>query len=196
MRKIIGFEGTKGVGKTTQRELLKEYLSGDAYIIPELNEVSPLKETIKSWKEKGSKIFTLEDITCFAKARAETQKRIISKANSDNILMDRTIYTGMVLESGLVDMSKIEEVNQSYGVIYPDTCIVFDCDPMECLKRIDVRREIFGKYSHRASDETFEEISRIRSLYQKLAKQKNLNLIDSSGDLFYVHERILESLGI
>jgi len=42
-RKIICLEGIVGAGKTTQIELLYKELSPNCYLIPELNEISPMR---------------------------------------------------------------------------------------------------------------------------------------------------------
>ena len=198
---IISLEGMVGSGKTTQIQLLDTHLSPDCYLIPELNQFSPMIQAIERWKirlQERNKTygFEREDIIDLSQARAETQKKLLGKIrNHKYVLMDRSIYTSMVFEYDPVSMEEIKQINLDKGVIVPHQCIVLECPIKEALKRVDERRIYVGKYSHRAPHETKEFITRTRNLYRELARENDsIFLINSSYNPQQVFLNILEVL--
>src|SRR3989344_5567018 len=95
-KKVICLEGIVGAGKTTQVELLYNKLSPNCYLIPELNEISPMKEVREDLKKIGRiSNMTNQDVLKIIKAKGLIHQRLLSKSNSHLVLMDRGIYTGM-----------------------------------------------------------------------------------------------------
>ncbi len=191
-KEVICLEGIVGAGKTTQIELLYDKLSPNCFLIPELNEISPMKEVREELKRTGRiSNMTNQDVLNIIKARGKIHRRLLSESNSYIVLMDRGIYTGMVFESGENDMWKVEEASRKEGVIIPDLCFILYCDSAKALERIDERRIRVGKYKHRAFHENAEYIERTKERYFEIVKQRPAILIETSGCKEEIHNKIM-----
>lgn len=187
MSVIISFDGIGGSGKSTQVQRLNTYFSPNSYLVPELNEHPVMQAAIGAWRQKTkdreAPQFDLTDITRLAIARAQSQKDYLSQAKNPSwIFMDRGVYTALVYESGQVSMDEIEQVNRVQGAIFPNLCILLDCDIKEALARIDERRRQVWRYNARAAHETEEILAERRRLYQELAERKRglIKIVDSN----------------
>lgn len=191
-KKIICLEGIVGAGKTTQIELLYSNFSPNCYLIPELNEISPMKELREELKTSGRiSRMTREDVIKIIEVRGQIHQRLLNKANSSLIFMDRGIYTGMVFESGPLSMWDVEEMSKVAGVIVPDICLILHCSAEKALERVDERRVRVGKYKHRAFHENEVYINRTKERYFEIAKHKPAVLVDTSGSKDEVQEKIM-----
>lgn len=185
MSQIISLEGISGSGKSSQVSFIYTLFKPDISIVPELNQFSPLKEVILEWRERqaleGKVFFSEQDIFRLAKARAQTQERIISKLKTSKIIMDRSVYTSLVYEQGSMEMKEIEKINRKEGVIFPDICFVLDCEPDTALSRINQRRNLSATYKSASIHETIAELNKRRKGYLSLIKEyPRLYLIDAN----------------
>ena len=194
-KKVICLDGIVGAGKTTQIELLYNEFSPDCYLMPELNEISPMKEVREDLKKTGRiSNMSNQDVLRLIKARGEIHQRLLPESNSHLVLMDRGIYTGMVFESGEMDMWEVEQANKKGGVIVPDLCFILYCSSTKALERVDERRIRIGKYQHRAFHENTEYIEKTKERYFEIAKQRPAILIDTSGSKEEIHKRLMEEV--
>ncbi len=194
-KKVICLEGIVGAGKTTQMELLYDRFSPNCYLMPELNEISPMKEVREDLKKTGRiSNMTNQDVLKLIRARGEIHQRLLPESNSHLILMDRGIYTGMVFESGPMNMWEVEEESKKEGVIIPDLCFILYCSSAEALERVDERRIRVGKYKHRAFHENAEYIEKTKERYFEIAKKRPAILIDTSGSKEEIHKRLMEEI--
>jgi len=192
---VICLEGIVGAGKTTQIEFLYNEFSPDCYLMPELNEISPMKEVREDLKKTGRiSNMTNQDVLRLIRARGEIHQKLLPESNSHLVLMDRGIYTGMVFESGEMDMWEVEQTSKKEGVIVPDLCFLLYCSSTKALERIDERRIKIGKYKHRAFHENAEYIEKTKERYFEIAKKRPLILIETSGSKEEIHQRLMEEI--
>ena len=201
VERIICLEGIVGAGKSTQVGLLYSHLSPNCYLIPELNQYSPMIEAIARWKLQLAKrgrsySFEEEDIIDLAKARAQTQKLLLKEAKTKTVVMDRGIYTSVAFESDRISPEDVEKINISAGVIIPDECIILDCSVETALTRVDERRIRLGIHKQRAAHENDFTITRIRKAYQEIAKRKCIPLINTEGTEQEIFEQVRRTLKV
>ncbi len=91
-KKVICLEGIVGAGKTTQIELLYAHFSPNCYLIPELNEISPMREVRGELKKTGriSRMIE-EDVRRLIEARGQIHQKLISETDKSLVFMDRGI---------------------------------------------------------------------------------------------------------
>lgn len=191
-RRIICLEGIVGAGKTTQIERIYSRLSPDCYLIPELNDISPMREIRKELRKTGRiSNMSEEDVIRLAEARGQIHQRLLNETDKPIILMDRGVYTGMVYESGPLSIWEVENISKRKGVVIPDICFVLYCSAQKALERIDERRIMTGKYVHRAFHETEDYINKTREKYFEIAKYRPVILIDTSGKVDEIQDKII-----
>ena len=193
---IVCLEGIVGSGKSTQIGMLYSRFSSRFYLVPELNDISPMKELREELTTSG-RITRLsrEDSLRLAQARGTIHKRALKESDKPLMLMDRGIYTGVVFERGPYSIHEMETISEDAGAIVPDLCFVLHCSPLLALQRIDERRIRVGKYTQRAFHETREYIQKTRDDYFEIAAHNNsMLLIDSSGTKDEVHRKLLREM--
>lgn len=195
MSQIISLEGISGCGKSSQVSFIYDLFKPNISIVPELNQFSPLKEVILKWRERqvleGKVFFSEQDIFKLAQARVQTQERIMAKLKTSKIIMDRSAYTSLVYEQGIMGMKEIEKINRKEGVIFPDICLVLDCEPHIALSRINQRRNFSDSYKNASIHETIDELRKRRELYLGLVKEyPELYLIDANNSAVDISRQI------
>lgn len=172
--KFITFEGTEGVGKTTQIESLQEYLQSKKIKTLDTREPGGTKtgELIREilLDNKSTNLDSHAELLLMFAARAQHLKEVIYPALQKNIwvLCDRFTDASYAYQGGgrgvpLSGIQKIESVVQ--GDFRPDLTILLTCDIKTGMQRVAKR----GK-KDRFENERLEFFEQVRDTYLQLAK--------------------------
>lgn len=206
---FITFEGIEGCGKTTQIELLYDYLKGKGLQVTKTREPggTALGEALRQvLLQKGLAVFPLPELLLFMAIRGQHMEELIMPALSSGgiVLCDRFIdatYAYQGYGRG-TDLGIIGTLNRLVTkAITPNLTVLIDCAAEVGLGR---------KMAHSASPDRFEveEISfhqRIRSAYLKLAQEdpRRFFVVDGEQGVAEIHsivkgkvEGLLENHGV
>lgn len=192
---FITFEGADGCGKTTQLNLLKEYLEKNGYNVLVTREPGG-----KGLGEKFREILLNYDGVVsercesflFLADRAQNIDTIVKPAIESGkiVLCDRHIDSSVAYQGygrGL-DIEEIKQLNTlATGGLLPDLTLVFDIDIETSMKRV-------GKEKDRMESAGNEFFNRVRNGYLELAKQepKRIKVVNSTGSIEEIHEQVIK----
>ena len=193
--KIITFEGIEGVGKSTQINLLKDYIESrglSATIFREPGSTT-IGENIRSIlldsKENLSKESEL--LLMFA-ARAQLISEKVKISNTDFILFDRFYYSSVAYQ-GFGRGLSVDFINNLISFIncpQPDLTFLLDISVENGFKRKinDVKDRIES-----SGDEFFEKV---RQGYLKIAKSQpeRIKVIDAMGSIEDINKEIIKEV--
>ena len=193
--KIITFEGIEGVGKSTQINLLKDYIESrglSATIFREPGSTT-IGENIRSIlldsKENLSKESEL--LLMFA-ARAQLISEKVKISNTDFILFDR-FYDASVAYQGYGRGLSVDFINNLISFIncpQPDLNFLLDISVENGFKRKinDVKDRIES-----SGDEFFEKV---RQGYLEIAKSQpeRIKVIDAMGSIDDINKEIIKEV--
>ena len=198
---LISFEGGEGGGKSIQAKLLADKLreQGKDVLITREPGGTTISEQIREVllnPDNISMAFTTE-VLLFQAARAQIYRELIipSLKAGKIVLCDRTrdssvVYQGMVRGFG---EKLIEQLNDiSTKKTYPQVTILLDL-PVE----LGLKRRNGSKKVDRLDMETKKFHEEVRQGYLKLAKRndrKRWLIVDASGSIEEVHQKVLEAL--
>ena len=195
--KFIVFEGTEGTGKTTQLNLLKEYLGRNN--ITNYSTTEPTKGVIGRFiKEsilKGMEKINIETLQILYTAdRVEHQKEIDEALKNSSIVMSDRYYATTYVFLKIAAL-KEELFNHIFGINkmqrLPDIWIYLRCTLDECSNslnnRIDKTKEIFDNK---------EFVEKTISAYDEFFdNRENTIIIERNGkNIEEIHKEILEKL--
>ena len=138
--KIISFEGIEGAGKTTQINLLKDYLDSNNITCTLLREPgsTPGGEMIR--KVLLSNEITLSSMTellLMFSARAEMVNNLIKKSDSEFIVLDRYFHASLAYQGygRGISLDKIYNLIKITECPEPNLTIVLDIQPSKGFER-------------------------------------------------------------
>jgi len=198
--KFITLEGIEGVGKTSNRDYIRELLeaSGKQCIVTREPGGTPLGESLRALLLQHSDEQMSDDaelLMMFA-ARAEHIKKVIQPAldAGQYVLCDRFTEATYAYQGGgrQLDVSKIADLESwVQGDLRPDLTIILDAP-------VEVGRERAGKRSapDRIEKEKNDFFDRVRNAYLDLAKQHpdRICTVDASLTLEQVQAQIKQQL--
>lgn len=194
--KFIVLDGPDGCGKTTQVQLLSQWLRRQGVETVSFREPggTVIGEKIRQILLNPEHITmnTATEVLLYMSARAQVWVEKISPALEANkcVLLDRWLsstcaYQGYAGGFGIDNVIRITE--GSLARIWPDLTIIMDVD-METstkrMKRQPDRMEKKGSYYH----------NKVRQGFIELARRPNFELIDGSGDIQQVHKRVIQAI--
>ena len=183
----IVLEGIDGAGKSTQTELLNDWLIGKGYdtkkiVEPTTSDIGKVirKELLnpESTNDINQQRLTL----LFAADRLTLKEEILDAKGSKNLIIisDRSFYSSICYQNNSsVDKNWIYEVN--LHTPRPDLTILLDLDEKEAINRCD-REEVFENIQ-------FLEKTRINYL-DLLDIEDNIVVVDAKDSLENVQEKI------
>lgn len=200
---FITFEGGEGTGKTTQIELLKDYLlseGNDVFVTREpggLEISEEIREVIlKQREEKTPKMNIYTELLLFLAARAHFYEHVILPNLNEGkiVLSDRSYDSSMVYQGyarGL-DVELIESLNKKVtSNVVPDITFFLDIDPEIGIERVKGRGEL-----NRLDAEKIDFHHRVRAGYRKIAEKEKDRVVtvDAKNDIDTVHKDIKTKL--
>ena len=197
--KLIVFEGIDGAGKTTQINLLKEFLAGQGRRVVCTAEPTDLP----SGKELRRALAGEKRVTACELAVLFTLDRVAHNTAPDGIeawlssgadvICDRYYYSSLAYQGSDIDGEWVARINLDCPEIAtPDVCVFLDVSPELAIERISKNRETTEIYEKK------EKLADVREKYfkvfEKLKGRDNINVIDASGSPEEVAERIYKTI--
>lgn len=192
---FITFEGADGCGKTTQMNLLKDYLIQNGYEVVLTREPGAkglgeqLREILLNY---DGEVADRCESFLFLADRAQNIETIVIPAIKQGkiVLCDRHIDSTVAYQGygrGL-DLDEINYLNNiATGGIKPDLTYVFDVDVETSAKRV-------GDEKDRMESAGKEFFNRVRNGYLELAKKEpqRIKVIDSTSSIEEVFQNVLK----
>jgi dTMP kinase len=191
---FITFEGADGCGKTTQLNLLKDYLTSKGYDVILTREPGG-----KGLGEKIREILLNYDGVVsnrcesflFLADRAQNIDVIVKPAieNGKIVLCDRHTDSSVAYQGygrGL-DINEIDTLNTlATGGLKPDLTLVFDVDIKTSMKRV-------GDEKDRMESSGVEFFNKVRNGYLELAKKEpnRIKVVDSTNTIEEIHSDVI-----
>ena len=210
MSLFVSIEGFDGVGKTTQANLLNEYLKNEgikSILVREPGGTS-VAEKIREILIADSELSPITELLLFESARSD----LVNKLIREKLKNDFIVITDRYLDSTLayqgygrnIDKSIINELNKfSTDNLYPDITFLLDLNVEEANKRTKKRKDTSNK-DQILKFENEENIfhQKIRDGFLKIAKNNKdrINIIDAPLDqkeiLKLIIEKVLRKLNL
>ncbi|CDF57173.1 dTMP kinase [Thermobrachium celere] len=193
---FITFEGPDGAGKTTQINMLKEYLTSKGYDVVLTREPggTAIGEKIRNviLDVENKEMDDICEALLYAASRAQHVKQLILPSIDQGkiVICDRFVESSIVYQGyarGLGE-DKIEAINNiaTRGLV-PDVVFLLMLTPEEGIKRKKKSGEL-----DRLEMEKLEFHNRVYEGYNRLKeRRKNIFEIDATLDIDDIHNRIV-----
>lgn len=192
---FITFEGADGCGKTTQLNLLKDYLTKKHFDVVLTREPGgkglgeKIREILLNY---DGEVSNRCESFLFLADRAQNVDVIVNPAIKQGkiVLCDRHTDSSVAYQGygrGL-DIEQIKTLNNlATGGKQPDLTLVFDVDIETSMKRV-------GNQKDRMESSGIEFFNRVRNGYLELAKQEpdRIKVVDSTKSIEDVHKQVLD----
>ena len=193
--KIISFEGIEGVGKSTQINLLKDYLESKNYLIEIYREPgsTPVGEKIRDILLDSNNVLSNEtELLLMFAARSELIDKKINTSQCDYLLLDRFYDASMAYQGYGRKLSKdfITSLTSFINCPIPDLSFLLDISVKEGFQRknSDVKDRIES-----SSNDFF---NKVRKGYKTIAKanKNRFEIINAANDIDKIHQIIIKKL--
>jgi len=184
---FICIEGLDGCGKTTQTKLLVKKLRKKGYDAvytaePTHGKIGMLIRKYCLHNEK--RISPIIETLLFAADRLEHIEKEVSPALKESkiLVSDRYVYSSLAYQgSAGVDLNWIKTVNKH--ALPPDLAIFIDVKPETVMQRLKLKKSVM---------ETLENQKKVREIYLRFVKEKELVKIDGNKSKKEVADSILK----
>ena len=197
--KFITIEGTEGVGKTTNIEFIKQWLSQQSIPFVNTREPggTPLAEEIRQLllANRDEAVCSTAELLMMFAGRAQHIEQLIEPqlASGHWVLCDRFTdatyaYQGYGRGYDLDAIATLERLVQQGR--QPDLTLLFDIDPRVGIERARQRAEL-----DRFEEEALSFFERVRNGYlQRAAMESRFAVIDAAGSIDDVQATLTETL--
>lgn len=197
---FITMEGTDGAGKTTQIELLKNYLSSKCFDVVFVREPggTNISEQIRDiiLNTENSKMDKLTETLLYSAARSQLVNEVIvpELKKGSIVLCDRYIDSSVAYQGygRKLDIELIEKINNiATGELIPDITIFLDLSPEEALRRKKSQKKL-----DRLEEEDNHFHNRVYCGYKELItfNKKRIKVVDASQDVNVIHNEIIKHI--
>jgi|TARA_B100001113_G_C20924162_1_gene541420 dTMP kinase len=192
---IISFEGIEGVGKSTQINLLKEFLVKNNFTVEVLREPGSTSagESIRNiLLNKDSDISNKTELLLMFAARSELINKKIQTSSCDYLLLDR-FFDASIAYQGYgrnLPIAFIEDLIKFTDCPIPKLSILIDISVEEGFARK------INDTKDRIESSSMDFFNNVRNGYLEIAK-KNKNrflVINGSLSITEIHESIIKKL--
>jgi dTMP kinase len=200
---FITFEGIDFCGKSTQVELLKDYLLKQNKKVKIIREPggTDISEKIRSilLDRNNSKMVMETEIFLFSASRAQLVREIIRPALDENyyVISDRfhdssTAYQGYGRGLSVADILHIHKL--AIGNTIPDITFIIDIPTSVALER--KKNKSYSELDRiEISENNFYE--KVKNGYLELAKhEKRFKIIDGTKSIEIIHEKIIKEINL
>ena len=194
---FITFEGVDGCGKSTQMELLQEYLTTKGYDVVLTREPGgkglgeKIREILLNYDGKVSDkcesflflVDRAQNIDIIVKPAIEAGKIVLCDRHTDSTVAYQGYGRGLNLE-------QIDHLNKlATGGLKPDLTFVFDIDTETSMKRVGQNKDRME-----SAGNGFQK--KVREGYLELAKQEpqRIKIIDASKSIDEIHNKVIDIL--
>ena len=193
--KIISFEGIEGVGKSTQINLLKDYLESKNYLIEIYREPGStlVGEKIRDiLLDSNNDLSNETELLLMFAARSELIDKKINTSQCDYLLLDRFYDASMAYQGYGRKLSKdfITSLTSFINCPIPDLSFLLDISVEEGFQRknSDVKDRIES-----SSNDFF---NKVRRGYKEIAKanKNRFEIINAANDIDKIHQIIIKKL--
>ena len=206
---LIAFEGSDGVGKTTQRKLFKTWLRnrGEKVAVSKWNSSPLVKPLMKARKAARSLTPVEYAVLQAADFRHRFDTEIALRLNERKIVLaDRYVFTGIARDVAR-GLEREWSMSLYTPVRWPDFVFYFSASPKTCAKRIAASREFtfyeagqdvtglndpFESYLHFAT--------KVINEYERMSQEFAFIMIDAERPIYdqhrfirYIYETRLET---
>lgn len=205
MTRFITFEGIEGSGKTTQIQMLSNWLEerGLEHLLTREPGGTPIGDQIRRLllSAANNAMTSTCELLLYAAARAQHVEQVIRPALEDGRLVlcdrfrDATIaYQGFGRGLPLDVVLGLHQVDVL--TLAPDLTLLFDIDARTALGRARARDTTKTRDETRFEIEGLEFHERVRRGYLELARAEpdRFVVIDASGSVSEVHQRVVREV--
>jgi len=195
---FITIEGIDGCGKTTQTQLLGDYLTKKGFSIVKTREPggTSLAENLRNiLLNPESVIYPLTELFLYAASRAQhTQELILPSLNEGKVVICERYIDASLAYQGYardLDIELIKELNNiATGGLRPDITFLFDLPVEEAIRFKKNNNFLFDRLER--EEITFHE--KVRKGYLKIAaeEKQRFRIIEVKGSIEEVHNKIIE----
>ena len=193
--KIISFEGIEGVGKSTQINLLKDYLESKNYQIEIYREPgsTPVGEKIRDiLLDSNNDLSNETELLLMFAARSELIDKKLNTSQCDYLLLDRFYDASMAYQGYGRKLSKdfITSLTSFINCPIPDLSFLLDISVKEGFQRKN------NDVKDRIESSSNDFFNKVRNGYKTIAKanKNRFEIINAANDIDKIHQIIIKRI--